>query len=380
MPIITPRLRLRPSRKGASAFAPRSATVDRLTDLAASFHNPGNLAARCYVPEGLTGPAPLVVVLHGCTQNAAVYDQGSGWSQLADRLGFILLFPEQQRANNPMLCFNWFTAEDSTRGLGEVASIRAMIDAIGELHAVDRQRIFVTGLSAGGAMASAMLANHPELFAAGAIIAGLPFGCASSVAEAFDCMGGRGSAQAGALGGKVRAASPHPGPWPRVQVWQGSADRTVVASNADAIVRQWAQVHRLPAQPSRTETVAGHSLRTWTSADGTALVEHYEISGMDHGIPLDPGTGAGQSGQAGAYMLDVGLSSTDRIAAFFGIAAQPERRVQLPRVAEIRPDAKRAIPARKSFAKATAKPTSPAATNGVQKIIEDALRAAGLMR
>jgi poly(hydroxyalkanoate) depolymerase family esterase len=165
------------------------------------------------------------VVLHGCTQNAAVYDQGSGWSRLADRLGFILLFPEQQRANNPMLCFNWFTAEDSTRGLGEVASIRAMIDAIGEQHAIDRQRIFVTGLSAGGAMASAMLANHPELFAAGAIIAGLPFGCASSVSEAFDCMGGRGSAQAAALGGKVRDASSHPGPWPRVQVWQGSADR-----------------------------------------------------------------------------------------------------------------------------------------------------------
>jgi feruloyl esterase len=101
---------------------------------------------------------------------------------------------------------------------------------------------------------------------------------------------------------------------------------------------------------------------------------------MDHGIPLDPGTGAGQSGQAGAYMLDVGLSSTDRIAAFFGIGAQAEPRVQLPRVADIMPEAKRAKPARKSFAKATAQPVGRAPAHGVQKVIEDALRAAGLMR
>ena len=80
-------------------------------------------SGRCYVPPGLSGPAPLVVVLHGCTQNAAVYDHGSGWSRLADRHGFLLLFPEQQRANNPMLCFNWFSGNDSQRGMGEAASI-----------------------------------------------------------------------------------------------------------------------------------------------------------------------------------------------------------------------------------------------------------------
>ena len=96
--------------------------------------NPGNLAGRFYVPAGLEGPAPLVVVLHGCTQNAAVYDHGSGWSALADRHGFILLFPEQKRANNPMLCFNWFSANDTQRGMGEAASIRAMIEAMKKAH------------------------------------------------------------------------------------------------------------------------------------------------------------------------------------------------------------------------------------------------------
>jgi poly(hydroxyalkanoate) depolymerase family esterase len=383
MPIISPRLRLRPSRKGASAFAQRSATVDRLSDWTAPFHNPGNLACRFYVPEGLTGPAPLIVVLHGCTQDAAVYDHGSGWSRLADRHGFILLFPEQRRANNSMLCFNWFEAADTTRGQGEAASIRAMIDAVGAVHAIDRGRVFVTGLSAGGAMASVMLATYPEVFAGGAIIAGVAYGCATSVAEAFSCMGGNGAAQGAGLGARVRAASPHAGPWPRVQVWQGSADRTVVSSNADAIVRQWLELHRLPERPSRTETVAGHALRVWSGADGQALVEQYDIAGMAHGIPLDPGTGAGQSGQAGAHMLDVGLSSTDRIAEFFGVANGAAPMVGSSEVTKVQVAAKQIAPKQVFPKQVKAKKrasAAPAAAHGVQKIIEDALKAAGLMR
>ena len=253
MPAIRPGYRIRRSRRGVRAFATVPAANDRLSDLPAVRPNPGNLVGRYYVPAGLKGPAPLVVVLHGCTQNAAVYDHGSGWSALADKHGFILLFPEQQRANNPLLCFNWFSAGDSQRGMGEAASIRAMIEAMEKAHDVDPERIFVTGLSAGGAMASVMLATYPEVFAGGAIIAGVAYGCASGVAEAFDCMGGRARSDAKELAARVRRASPHKGPWPRVQVWQGSADATVVASNADAIALQWAHLHgaRAEAAPHR---------------------------------------------------------------------------------------------------------------------------------
>jgi len=357
MPAIRPGIRLRPSRKGFRAFAP--AANDRLSGLAPVRDNPGNLVGRAYVPAGLAGPAPLVVVLHGCTQNAAVYDQGSGWSALADRNGFILLFPEQQRANNPMLCFNWFEDGDTRRGMGEAASIRAMIEAMAEAHDVDPRRIFVTGLSAGGAMAQVMLATYPEVFAGGAIIAGVAYGCASGVAEAFDCMGGRARSDARELGARVRRASPHQGPWPRVQIWQGSADAIIRPGNAYAIVLQWADLHGKGPKPDRADTVAGHPRRIWLGADGAPLIEQYEITGMAHGIPLDPGTGEGESGEAGAHMLDVGLSSTDRIAAFFGIA---------PPVAEKAPSEPRAAGA----------PQGESA-NGVQRVIEKALKAAGLM-
>lgn len=359
MPAIRPRRRLRASRKGARAFA-AAAVPDRLQDLGPVRDNPGNLAGRCYVPPGLSGPAPLVVVLHGCTQDAALYDHGSGWSALADRHGFLLLFPEQRRANNPMLCFNWFSAEDSRRGRGEAASIRAMIEAMAKAHEVDPDRIFVTGLSAGGAMASVMLATYPEVFAGGAIIAGVAYGCASDVAEAFDCMAGRARADISELGLRVRRASPHRGPWPRVQIWQGSADTIVAPGNAEAIALQWASLHGLEPRPDREDRVAGYPRRVWLGKSGAPLIEHYVITGMAHGIPLDPGTGEGESGVAGAHMLDVGLSSTDRIAAFFGIAPEWAGGAR-PRAEPMPPPA----------------PPEPA---GVRAVIEQALKAAGLMR
>jgi poly(hydroxyalkanoate) depolymerase family esterase len=369
MPVVRPRLRLRPSLQGQSAFAPPASAVDRLSELDGIRDNPGKLRGRLYVPDGVDRPAPLVVVLHGCTQDAAVYDHGSGWSTLADRHGFILLFPEQQRANNPMLCFNWFSVGDTQRGMGEAASIRSMVEAVKKAHAIDSERIFVTGLSAGGAMASAMLATYPDVFAAGAIIAGVAYGCAADVAGAFDCMGGRAHSDSRELGGRVRRASPHKGPWPWVQVWQGSADRTVVASNADAIVLQWADLHGVGPAPDRTDRVAGYPRRVWLDPEGAPLIEQYSITGMAHGIPLDGGGDA--LGEAGAHMLDVGLSSTARIAAFFGIAPEAEAG-QGPMVSADRPAPRRSrpVPTR----------TPREAPGGVQQVIEDALRKAGLMR
>ena len=138
--------------------------------------NPGALRMWLHVPEGLTAKAPLVVVLHGCGQTAAGYAAGAGWLATADRYGFAVLCPEQVGSNNANLCFNWFEEADIRRGGGEAESVAQMLRrAVADLD-LDGRRVFITGLSAGGAMAAVMLAAYPETFAAGVIIAGLPYG------------------------------------------------------------------------------------------------------------------------------------------------------------------------------------------------------------
>ena len=360
--------------------------TDRLMDLAAFGPNPGGLRCRFYLPDNLPEGAPLVVVLHGCTQNAAGYDHGSGWSRLADEAGFALIYPEQQRSNNPNLCFNWFLPEDTRRDFGEALSIRQMIETMVVAHGLDRQRIFVTGLSAGGAMASAMLATYPEVFAGGAIIAGLPHGSATTVPEAFDRMRGHGSPTEQQLQQLLRSASQHKGPWPTISIWQGSADHTVASSNAEAIAGQWRGVHKLAKAPTHSEVEDGHTRRVWSGASGRALIELYTIAGMGHGTPLmtkgDDGLGV-----PGPFMLDVGISSTRRIAQFWGIAESSKgasAQQQKPRGTRSSSRSHASVPAITGTTgkpRENATPPSQASdSNGVRKIIETALRNAGLMR
>jgi len=142
--------------KDASGKWPGKAPArpSRLREITNFGSNPGNLRMHVYVPDGSHPPPPLVIALHGCTQTADAYDHGAGWSDLAHRLGFILVFPEQQPANNPKNCFSWFLPGDTARDSGEALSIREMIAKAVDKYGVDRSRIFVTGLSAGGAMAS----------------------------------------------------------------------------------------------------------------------------------------------------------------------------------------------------------------------------------
>ena len=125
------------SRLGAlrRPFALAEPGESRLAPFRQFGSNPGRLNAWGYVPEGLAKGAPLVVVLHGCTQSARGYDHGSGWSAAADEHGFAVLFPEQQRANNPNLCFNWYQTQDARRGGGEALSIRQMVNAMQVRHA-----------------------------------------------------------------------------------------------------------------------------------------------------------------------------------------------------------------------------------------------------
>lgn len=294
--------------------------VGRLRHISNFGTNPGNLQMHAYIPDGVGSMPALVVALHGCTQNANSFDQGTGWSTLADRLGFVVIYAEQQAANNPKNCFSWFLPGDTTRDSGEALSIRQMIETAVSEFGIDRSRIFVTGLSAGGAMASVMLATYPEIFAGGAIIAGLPYGSAASVQEAFEAMFSERSPSSRALGDQVRAASRHRGPWPKVSVWHGTADAVVKPSNADHSVKQWLNVQGLSEPPSSEELIGRHIRRRWNDANGDVRVESFTVAGMRHGVPLAAGD-ANNCGLAGPFFLEAGVSSTWHIAGFWGLNA-----------------------------------------------------------
>jgi poly(3-hydroxybutyrate) depolymerase len=165
-------------------------------------------------------------------------------------------------------------------------------------------------------MTAVMLATYPDLFEAGAIMAGLPYECATSQTDAYSCMNpGKDKAPSawGALVPKVAGASA-----PRVSIWHGDADYTVRPSNLEQLVRQWTDVNGIADKPAATSTVGKAKHEEYTDASGVVRVESWTISGMSHGVSVDP---KGGCGTAGAYVIDEGLCSTRHAAAFFGLIA-----------------------------------------------------------
>ncbi|MCK1357374.1 PHB depolymerase family esterase [Bradyrhizobium sp. 199] len=376
-----------------AAFGRSADAASPLQEVTSFGDNPGALRMFAFVPAQLQKPRALVVVLHGCGQTAAGYDLGAGWSTLAGHYGFALLMPEQQRTNNANTCFNWFNPEDTARGGGEAHSIREMIAHMAEAHRIDPQRVFITGLSAGGGMTSVMLATYPEVFAAGAVIAGLPYGIASNLREALDGMFHSPARPARELGDLVRNASDHRGPWPKISVWHGSADRTVNPGNANEIVKQWLDLHDLPEAPMAETNVDGYPRQTWWNKDGETLVESYAITDMAHGTPLGLADNDQRYGVEGAFLIEAGISSSYHIAKFFGltdwIADVAKVEAKAATKAATKPATKQALSpaphlARSIRAAVAEQPAEPKReeTGGfdIGQIITRALTAAGLMK
>ena len=322
--------------------------------------NPGALRMRLHAPAGLPAGAALVVALHGCGQTAQGYAQGAGWLQLADRCGFAVLAPEQTAANNMNLCFNWFEPHDVARGQGEVASIAQMVAWAVRERALDPGRVFVTGLSAGGAMAAALLATYPDVFAAGAVIAGLPYGAASGVQEALGAMRGGRPLSPAARGDKVRAAGPPGAAPPRLSVWRGDADATVAPSASDALAAQWADLHGLTSWEAVETASPRHARRVWRGSDGEVRVELNTVAGMGHGAPLSS-LGEDGCGAPAPWLLEVGVASSRLIAQSWGLTPAPAQAARGP---------------------AAPQPPAEAGTSrpDVGEAIARALKAAGLLR
>lgn len=286
--------------------------------------NPGDLKCWQYVPQGNLRKVPLVVVLHGCLQDAQEMARLSGWNTLAEQEKFIVLYPQQSAANNLNRCFNWYQPGDASRNNGEAESIRQMIAQALAQHSIDERRIFVTGVSAGGAMSMVMAAAYPERFNAAAPIAGIPFGAADNLAAGLAAMAGNVTSSPEAWGEKVRSQNPSfSGTYPRVAIFHGVDDNIVKIANAAEIAKQWTHLHGLSAAAGTvTESFNGNAnvQRTlWTKA-GKEVVVRYDLSGLGHAIPVDPGTAPNQGGETATFAKDLDFHAAWWSAVFFGIA------------------------------------------------------------
>jgi poly(hydroxyalkanoate) depolymerase family esterase len=330
--------------------------------------NPGQLTMKVHAPGHRKPRAALVVVLHGCTQTAEDYAAPVGWLDLADRFGFVVLAPEQRRANNPNLCFNWYEPADARRGSGEAASIAQMVAHAVQTYGIDEGRVFVTGLSAGGAMTSVMLATYPEIFAGGAVVAGLPYGVAAALPEALEAMAMTSVASETELGSRVRAATRRTGPWPTVTVWHGQSDGIVRPAAGEAVAAQWRDVHGVKAAARTARTPDGRDFLLWLSPEGAPVVELHRIAGLAHGAAVKAGGTTG-CGHASRYTPEVGVSSTFEIAAGWGLV-QRDAKAPRPRTGRVDGSNELTQPA----------PTPDDPVGSISQVINDALRAAGLVR
>ncbi|HTJ47371.1 MAG TPA: PHB depolymerase family esterase [Kofleriaceae bacterium] len=288
--------------------------------------NPGALDMYEYIPKNLPSGRPLVVVLHGCTQTANDM-LGAGWDELADANQFAVVYPQQRSANNPLTCFNWAgeygDPANMVRGQGENESIVEMVDKEISAHGIDRNHVYVVGFSAGAAFTAVMLATWPDRFAAGAIMSGVPYRCASSVQGAYNCQQMNQHPELELTpqqwGDLVRNADKgYAGPWPRVQIWHGSSDGTVAPQNQTELVKQWTNVFATDQTPDATETI-GSVTRAEYHAGSQTVVETFLVSNMSHAVCVGTKDPQYPCGKAGAYFADDGMCSTYRAATFFGL-------------------------------------------------------------
>lgn len=284
--------------------------------------NPGKLQMLWYKPPFTGKSVPLVVVLHGCTQTGEDVTSHAGWNKMADSLGFALLYPQTGPFNNISRCFNWFKPEHTTGKKGESASIKNMIDFLIFNGEVDSSQVFITGLSAGGAMAIAMLAQFPETFVAGAVFTGAAYGMALNAKDASKAMRGKIQKTPVEWGQLVKNQNPNfTRKYPRIYVYQGLKDKTVNPENAHQIVSQWVFLHQAKKVVSNGVCTNHKYMEcsAWANSKGETVVKLFLFENLGHAISIDPGVEINRGGKVGRYFKDTGFHSTWQCVHDFGL-------------------------------------------------------------
>ena len=272
------------------------------TFTAGSFRNvSGQRGYKLYVPPNPDGePRPLVVMLHGCTQDADDFAAGTAMNDAAREQGFYVLYPIQSRDANPQKCWNWFKHNHQQPGRGEPSILAGMTRQVIETHAIDRGRVYVAGLSAGGAMAAILAGAYPELYAAAGVHSGLAPGAASDLPSALSAMKGAGLRPATQAGSGV----------PTI-VFHGDRDATVHPGNAESVIAACAGA----GVRAETQRVAGatgkrHSTRhVYRNGAGDIVAERWDVHGAGHAW-------AGGAPK-GSYTDGTGPDATAQMLRFF---------------------------------------------------------------
>lgn len=263
--------------------------------------------------------APLLVMLHGCTQDPDDFARGTEMNVWAERHGCIVVYPEQPAGANPKKCWNWFSPTHQARDKGEPAAIVGLVEQLKRDYAINDQQVYVAGLSAGACMAVILGATYPDIFAAVGACAGMEYKAATSALGALTAMRWGGARR------RIRdqrAAAPQRGV-PLI-VFHGAADNVVAAGNSDRLVAQWALMNNFTEEVSSHNTAPNsrveHARQTepglhpyteyrYKATDGKIVIKHYLVEGMGHCWP------GGSS--AGSYTDPSGPQASRLMLEFF---------------------------------------------------------------